>query len=65
MDIPVSGFMYATSVDDRHRHQIQGQGVTGPAIPLPNGGHYHEFNGVTTVEGVRPHRHFYSGRTSL
>lgn len=52
-----------TSVDNRHRHQIQG--VTGPAIPLPNGGHYHEFNGVTTVEGVRPHRHFYSGRTSL
>lgn len=52
-----------TSVDDRHRHQIQG--VTGPAIPYGNGGHYHEFNGVTTVEGARPHRHHYGGRTGL
>ena len=52
-----------TSVDDRHRHQIRG--VTGPAIRLPNGGHYHEFSGFTTVDGVNPHRHSYGGRTSL
>ncbi len=52
-----------TSVDDRHRHNISG--VTGPAISLPNGGHYHEFSGVTTVDGSTPHRHRYSGRTSL
>lgn len=52
-----------TSVDDRHRHQIRG--VTGPAIRLPNGGHYHEFSGFTTVDGVTPHRHSYGGRTSL
>lgn len=52
-----------TSVDDQHQHEIRG--VTGPAIPLPNGGHYHEFSGVTTVNGMNPHRHNYSGRTSL
>ena len=55
-------YFTSTSVDDRHRHQIRG--ITGLAIPLPNGGHYHEFSGVTTVEGARPHRHRYSGRTS-
>jgi hypothetical protein len=55
-------YFTSTSVDDRHRHQIRG--ITGLAIPLPNGGHYHEFSGVTTVEGTRPHRHRYSGRTS-
>ena len=52
-----------TSIDDRHRHQIHG--VTGPAIPLPNGGHYHEFSGYTTVDGSIPHKHSYGGRTSL
>ncbi|ARK32560.1 YmaF family protein [Halalkalibacter krulwichiae] len=52
-----------TSFDERHRHEIRG--VTGPAIFLPEGGHYHEFSGVTTVDGVTPHRHKYSGRTSL
>lgn len=52
-----------TSVDDRHRHQIRG--VTGPAVFLPGGGHYHEFRGTTTVDGPMPHRHRYSGRTSL
>ena len=51
-----------TTVNNRHRHQIQG--VTGPAIPLPNGGHYHEFSGFTTIEGMNPHRHRYSGYTS-
>jgi len=52
-----------TSVDDQHQHEIRG--VTGPAISLPNGGHYHEFSGVTTVNGMNPHRHNYSGNTSL
>lgn len=52
-----------TSVDNRHQHEIRG--VTGLAIPLPNGGHYHEFSGVTTVNGMNPHRHNYSGKTSL
>ncbi|WP_394239367.1 YmaF family protein [Niallia oryzisoli] len=51
-----------TSIDNQHHHQIQG--VTGPAIPLPGGGHYHEFSGFTTVSGMRPHSHRYSGRTS-
>lgn len=50
-----------TSFDDGHTHVIQG--VTGPAIPLPSGGHYHLFEGVTTVNGMIPHRHAYSGRT--
>src|SRR4051812_31119475 len=52
-----------TSIDDRHNHQIHG--ITGPAIPLPGGGPYHEFSGVTTVNGTNPHRHRYRGRTSL
>ncbi|PLS18227.1 hypothetical protein CVD28_08035 [Bacillus sp. M6-12] len=52
-----------TSINDGHRHQIRG--VTGPAIPYQGGGHYHEFSGVTTVDGTAPHRHGYSGTTSL
>jgi hypothetical protein len=52
-----------TTIDDRHVHTIRG--VTGPAILLPGGGHYHEFSGVTTVDGDPPHRHKYSGRTSI
>jgi hypothetical protein len=56
-------YFTSTSVEDRHRHQIRG--VTGLSIPLPNGGHYHEFSGVTTVAGASPHRHRYGGRTSL
>jgi hypothetical protein len=50
-----------TSFDDGHKHVIKG--VTGPAITLPNGGHYHAFRGVTTVNGDTPHAHSYSGRT--
>ena len=52
-----------TSVDDQHNHVING--VTGLAIFLPDGGHYHEFSGVTTVDGEDPHRHRYEGNTSL
>jgi hypothetical protein len=51
-----------TSFNDGHRHEIRG--VTGPAIPLPGGGHYHEFSGVTTTSGRIPHLHRYSGKTS-
>jgi hypothetical protein len=55
-------YFTVTSVDDGHRHQISG--VTGPAIPLPDGGHYHEFRGTTSVSGANPHTHQYSGQTS-
>jgi hypothetical protein len=51
-----------TSFDDGHRHEIRG--VTGAAIPLPGGGHYHKFSGVTTINGQVPHSHQYSGKTS-
>lgn len=51
-----------TTFDAGHKHVIKG--VTGPAVPLLGGGHYHEFSGITTVDGVTPHRHKYSGRTS-
>ncbi|WP_100404309.1 YmaF family protein [Bacillus solitudinis] len=51
-----------TTVDDRHKHVIHG--VTGPAVRLPDGGHYHEFSGETSVDGAIPHRHRYIGKTS-
>ena len=51
----------STSFDDGHTHVIRG--TTGPAIPLPQGGHYHPFEGMTTVNGAIPHSHAYSGRT--
>lgn len=51
-----------TTFDDEHKHSIRG--VTGPAIASSGGGHFHEFSGVTTVDGAIPHRHKYSGRTS-
>ncbi|WP_420802076.1 YmaF family protein [Tumebacillus flagellatus] len=54
---------YATSTtfDDGHRHHLHG--TTGPAIPLPGGGHYHFFEGVTTGNGRIPHTHHYRGKT--
>lgn len=54
-------FMY-TTVSDGHVHEIRG--VTGPAIYLPGGGHYHEFQGETLVAGLTPHTHLYKGITS-
>lgn len=51
-----------TSFNDGHTHVIRG--TTGPAIPLQGGGHYHYFEGVTTVNGRTPHTHRYNGRTS-
>ncbi|MGM0878546.1 MAG: YmaF family protein [Bacillota bacterium] len=56
-------YLTFTSFNDGHKHQIRG--VTGLAISLPGGGYYHKFNGATTVNGTTPHRHRYSGRTSL
>lgn len=50
-----------TSVDFGHSHRIVG--TTGPAIDLPGGGHYHLFDGFTTINGSRPHSHAYRGRT--
>jgi len=50
-----------TSLDHGHTHHIRG--TTGPAIDLPCGGHYHLFEGCTTVDGVHPHSHNYSGQT--
>ncbi|MGG3449589.1 YmaF family protein [Domibacillus aminovorans] len=55
-------YFTVTSFDDGHKHEIRG--LTGPAIPLPNGGHYHTFQGVTTVNGSHPHSHKYRGNTS-
>lgn len=57
----VHGYNTATSVNQGHTHVIQG--TTGPAIALPGGGHYHLFEGFTTINGARPHSHAYSGRT--
>lgn len=51
-----------TSFDDGHKHIIAG--ITGTAISLPNGGHIHEFSGMTTVDGRFPHSHQYFGQTS-
>jgi hypothetical protein len=58
----VHGYYAVTSFDDGHTHVIRG--TTGPAIPLPGGGHVHYFEGYTTVSGVQPHAHMYSGQTS-
>ncbi|WP_332237803.1 YmaF family protein [Sporolactobacillus sp. KGMB 08714] len=50
-----------TSFDDGHHHEISS--ITGPAISLPDGRHYHEFKGTTTVNGATPHSHRYAGKT--
>ncbi|WP_197035485.1 YmaF family protein [Paenibacillus sp. UNC451MF] len=50
-----------TSLDDGHTHNLRG--VTGPAIDFPTGGHYHYFQGFTTVNGRFPHSHRYQGTT--
>lgn len=50
-----------TSFNDGHTHRLSGR--TGPANPLPGGGHYHFFEGVTTIDGRTPHTHAYSGST--
>jgi hypothetical protein len=57
------GYYTVTSIEDGHTHVIRG--ITGPAIEIPGGGHYHYFEGVTTINGRTPHSHRYGGRTSL
>ncbi|OXM85359.1 YmaF family protein [Paenibacillus rigui] len=58
----VHHYQTRTSFNDGHTHMIRG--TTGPSIPLPNGGHYHYFEGYTTVNGQHPHSHMYRGNTS-
>lgn len=57
----VHNYYAQTSFDAHHSHIIRG--TTGPAIPLPGGGHYHHFEGYTTVNGSHPHAHAYNGNT--
>ena len=57
----VHSYRTFTSVDHGHNHLIEG--TTGPAIDLPGGGHYHLFEGYTTIDGSHPHSHAYRGRT--
>nr|WP_234032936.1 YmaF family protein [Paenibacillus faecalis] len=57
----VHNYYAVTSFDDGHKHTIRG--TTGPAYPLPGGGHYHHFEGYTTVNGAVPHAHKYAGNT--
>lgn len=57
----VHGYRTVTSLNQGHTHLIQG--TTGPAIDLPGGGHYHLFEGYTTINGRHPHSHANSGRT--
>lgn len=57
----VHNYYAVTSFNDGHKHTIRG--TTGPAFPLPEGGHYHHFEGYTTVNGAIPHTHKYAGNT--
>ncbi|REE94621.1 YmaF-like protein [Paenibacillus taihuensis] len=57
----VHGYNMMTYVSQGHTHLIQG--TTGPAIAMPGGGHYHVFQGFTTINGSNPHSHGYNGRT--
>lgn len=57
----VHAYRVETSFNAGHTHIIRG--TTGPVIPLPGGGHYHYFEGYTTVSGMIPHKHKYSGNT--
>lgn len=57
----VHTYRTVTTLDSGHVHEIVG--MTGPAIPLPNGNHYHCFEGTTTVSGLILHVHCYRGLT--
>ncbi|SFT09266.1 YmaF family protein [Paenibacillus sp. BC26] len=59
----VHSYNTVTFVSQGHTHTLQG--TTGPAVPLPNGGHYHQFEGFTTVDGRNPHSHGYNGQTGV
>jgi hypothetical protein len=56
------GYYTVTTFNDGHDHVIRGR--TGPAIELPGGGHFHFFEGTTSVNGRTPHFHHYAGRTT-
>ncbi|WP_229751921.1 YmaF family protein [Marinithermofilum abyssi] len=55
----VHEYRRTTTFDDGHVHHFSG--VTGPPIPLPDGGHYHIIEGETTINGKILHTHFYKG----
>lgn len=57
----VHRYYTVTTMNDGHTHVIQG--VTGQAIEAQGGGHFHYFEGFTTVNGIRPHTHHYNGAT--
>lgn len=48
-----------TEIADGHLHAMRG--VTGPAIPLPNGSHYHCMRGITSW--MDQHYHCYCVNT--
>jgi YmaF family len=53
---------YAITSDNKdHIHILRGE--TGPAIPLVNGRHYHDFKGIKTIEN-QAHHHRYGGKTN-
>lgn len=52
----VHNYYAETSFDDGHTHIIRG--ATGPSVPLPQGGHYHYFEGYTTINGRTPQRSY-------
>ncbi|AJY77219.1 YmaF family protein [Paenibacillus beijingensis] len=57
----VHQYYAVTSMNDGHTHIVRG--TTGPAVSFPGGGHYHYFEGFTTVNGRFPHSHMYRGTT--
>lgn len=71
----VHTFAVVTSMADGHHHHIEG--ITGPAIPMPDGSHYHEVLGETKnrpfihkggyhIPVSYPiHYHVYKGRTGV
>lgn len=48
-----------TEATDAHQHNMRG--VTGPAIPMPNGSHYHCMRGITSWDD--DHYHCYCVNT--
>lgn len=59
LDDHVHRYYGVTTYNFGHVHRYWG--VTGPAKPLPGGGHYHLLQGETSVD--EGHKHSYKGRT--
>lgn len=57
----VHEYQTETSFNEGHTHFIRG--VTSGSVELPDGGHFHYFEGVTTISGRHRHAHSYQGRT--